>query len=310
MKRSAIPASAKVVSPASPSPGTACQPTLEAHLLPSVETHWRKYRNRLKRCQKSFSEEAVHALRISLRQLIALLESIEVMEHLTALGSACSQLKKQLKLFNALRDFQVHLALLDKPSTTRPILHDFVRRLRKKEAKWIHRLAEVIPSFKTSDIKKRIAKGLRRFATNDQCQPMELQGRARKALEIAYDEVLQRRNAIEAGNPVSIHRLRVAFKKYRYMLMALHPVLPGIPRPCFEQMKKMQMAMGNIQDQYVLGLEFDAFLHQQNPRKQIALQPLRQPMERKLQRATTRFLRRVETFDSFAPRLLFAPAEP
>ena len=47
---------------------------LQALLVQAVDERWQTYRRELKRCQKHYSEEAVHDLRVATRRLISVLE--------------------------------------------------------------------------------------------------------------------------------------------------------------------------------------------------------------------------------------------
>lgn len=44
------------------------------HLGDSLNTQWRRYRKRLKRCQERFSEDAVHDSRVETRRLLSTIE--------------------------------------------------------------------------------------------------------------------------------------------------------------------------------------------------------------------------------------------
>jgi hypothetical protein len=56
---------------------------------------------------------------------------------------------------------------------------------------------------------------------------------------------------IEASQPASIHRFRVNFKKFRYMVEVVHPALKDYPEVYFEQMHAYQSRMGDVQDAVV-----------------------------------------------------------
>jgi CHAD domain-containing protein len=54
------------------------------------------------------------------------------------------------------------------------------------------------------------------------------------------------------GRAGSIHRLRIAFKKFRYVIEVLLPVLPGFPQENLRRMQAYQGRMGDIQDLDIL----------------------------------------------------------
>ena len=53
---------------------------------------------------------------------------------------------------------------------------------------------------------------------------------------------------IDTSQPATIHSLRIAFKKFRYMVEIIHPILPDYPQTHLERMHDYQSRMGNIQD--------------------------------------------------------------
>ena len=67
-----------------------------------------------------------------------------------------------------------------------------------------------------------------------------------------YLRVVQCRSKVVAANPKSIHRLRVAFKQFRYTLEVLKPFLPELSAAQLKAMGEIQDRMGEIQDLQVL----------------------------------------------------------
>jgi CHAD domain-containing protein len=63
----------------------------------------------LKRCQKKYSEAAVHDLRVATRRLISTLDLLSELRPDDDLRQTRRKLKKTLDLFSPLRDVQVQL---------------------------------------------------------------------------------------------------------------------------------------------------------------------------------------------------------
>jgi CHAD domain-containing protein len=68
------------------------------------------------------------------------------------------------------------------------------------------------------------------------------------AVDEAYARVIQRYERIDPAQPATIHRLRIAFKKFRYMVEPIHPILEGFPEDYLKRMHDYQTSMGEIQD--------------------------------------------------------------
>ena len=69
-----------------------------------------------------------------------------------------------------------------------------------------------------------------------------------QAVDEAYLTVIQRYGEVDPAQLVSIHRLRVAFKKFRYMVEAIYPCLPNFPETLLKRMQEYQTEMGNVHD--------------------------------------------------------------
>ena len=72
------------------------------------------------------------------------------------------------------------------------------------------------------------------------------------ALAAAFTRVVRRRQGINGTDPVTVHRMRVAFKRFRYSLEILTPLLPWMTAGTRSRLNAYQTAMGKIQDTVVL----------------------------------------------------------
>ena len=77
-----------------------------------VKAERRRYRRRLERGQREFSEEAVHDLRVETRRLLALLDVLLALRFPGPLRKIRKVFKKRLDAFDELRDTHVQLLLL------------------------------------------------------------------------------------------------------------------------------------------------------------------------------------------------------
>jgi CHAD domain-containing protein len=84
-----------------------------------------------------------------------------------------------------------------------------------------------------------------------------------RAVEATFNRVVERTLAIDPAASATIHRVRVAFKKFRYMVEALAPVLPWVTRKRLKAMNTFQGRMGDIQDAEVLLQNAQAFARKQ-----------------------------------------------
>jgi CHAD domain-containing protein len=68
----------------------------------------------------------------------------------------------------------------------------------------------------------------------------------------AYHTVLSRLAMVDAANVATIHRVRIAFKRFRYSFEIVQPLLTDMPEDLPAQMHSYQTLMGEIQDAEVL----------------------------------------------------------
>jgi CHAD domain-containing protein len=64
----------------------------------------------------------------------------------------------------------------------------------------------------------------------------------------AYLTVKQRYGSMDPDRTATIHRVRVAFKKFRYMAECIQPTLPNFPETQLKNMQNYQTLMGDIHD--------------------------------------------------------------
>jgi CHAD domain-containing protein len=234
---------------------------LRALLLQSLDDRWQTYRAMLKRCQKKYSEAAVHDLRVATRRLMSTLDILHTLTSDDSLRQARRRLKKQLGRFGPLRDVQVQMLAVEKMLPSFPELQGFYDQLVKREHRLVERLRAQVKGVKT----RKVAKALR--ATAKQVQALlatsamqqEKRAAAIHAVDVAFTTVVERRRAIEAADTATIHRMRVAFKKFRYMVEALAPVLEHVTANRLRAMNAFQDSMGRIQDIEILLTSLQAF---------------------------------------------------
>jgi CHAD domain-containing protein len=205
------------------------------------------------RCQKRFSESAVHELRIETRRILALLDLLEALRFAEPLKKARKTFKKRLDAFDDLRDTHVHLVLLKPLWKNFPEARTLKRHLTRCEKQLVSELSREIRTSKIGRINrqlKRIEKFLRH--SGDVPATSRSRGLAQMVLGGAFRRVIILRRKIRRNKPATIHRMRVAFKRFRYTAELLQPFLPHFNAERLARMKDFQGAAGNIQDVAVL----------------------------------------------------------
>ena len=223
------------------------------HLTVSLRTQWKRYRKRLKRCQENFSEEAVHESRVETRRLLATVELLGAFIRDERIKKAQRALKRHLDTFDDLRDTQVQLRYVSKMLRAYPaarLFHAYLlkwgdryttetrKRIKRIKTK---RLGQIIASCKEEMRQERKRRTSKQALTN-----------LMRAVNRAFARVVQLKARIDPDNTATIHRMRIAFKKFRYMVEALLTLLPGVTEKRLAAMHHYQTMMGDIQDIEVL----------------------------------------------------------
>jgi inorganic triphosphatase YgiF len=129
------------------------------HLGDSLNTQWRRYRKRLKRCQERFSEDAVHDVRVETRRLLSTIELLGAFVPERNIRKARRALKRHLDTFSQLRDTQVQLTYVGRMAGTFPDAHTFYDWLRDRKARFTRSTRKAVKRIKT----KRLGRGLAAF---------------------------------------------------------------------------------------------------------------------------------------------------
>jgi CHAD domain-containing protein len=214
-------------------------------LLQALETRWETYRSELKNCRSEFTEESVHDLRVATRRILALIQLLNSTLPRPRLKKMARAFKDQLDEFDDLRDTQVILGELSAILQELPQLEEFEQHLRSHEAQMLQVLHKDLKQRDTTKVSGWIQK------TGDDMEEAtgdDLEAQILDAVDDAFLVVRQRLGWVDLARSDTIHRVRVAFKAFRYMVEIVHPLLKDFPPATLKQMNEYQTLMGNIQD--------------------------------------------------------------
>jgi CHAD domain-containing protein len=268
-------------------------------LLETLESRWRNYRGQFKRCRAEPSEEAVHDLRVAARRMLALIDLFRAFAPHPRIQKLRRILKDQLDDFDDLRDTQVALVEVTETLPELPELAPFQELLKKREKSFLRLMAKRIKAFKMATVKKRMDFVYQTLMA--QAGSQTLGHLLFQTVDDSYDEVIRRYKRIDPAQPATIHQTRVAFKKFRYMVEIIHPLIPGYPNENLKHMHGFQGAMGDIQDLQVFLTLFDNFAERYTPYDP---EPVRRYYQRRFAEAVTAFvedMHQVNTFWRSAP---------
>jgi CHAD domain-containing protein len=232
---------------------------LREHLLESLKERSREYRKALKRCRKRRSEQAVHQLRVQLRRLLAMFEILTCLIPREQLQKAQKKLKKRLDGFDELRDTHVQLLYTAGMLRNLPELKPLYKKLQRREQRLLAPAAKRARNFRRGWLERAMGKIKRqlKLALSSHSVRSHSAEKILELLESAFKRVTNLRQRIDPKDLPTIHRTRIAFKQFRYVVELLQPLLPAVKPQQLVAMDNYQTMMGDIQDIEVIieGLE-------------------------------------------------------
>jgi CHAD domain-containing protein len=142
------------------------------------------------------------------------------------------------------------LAEISETIETLPELVPLQKFLQKREKRLLKSSEQDVHDFKTGANSQRIEAV--RASLAELAASQDLAALLLTALDEAYLTVSQRQGRIDPAQPATLHRVRIAFKKFRYLVEIIYPLLPGFSETQLKNMHTYQTALGEIQDVEVL----------------------------------------------------------
>lgn len=230
-------------------------------IIVSLENALTKYIYNYHKIIEEFAPDPVHDFRVSIRRYKALIYMLRALFDVAYLDELESLLKMQLKSFSKLRDTQVQILRLEKSVYRHPSLYTFLVFLRNKEQDYINKAKSLTRTLDSSDVE-----GLTAFTS------MELKSLMTKnnvyiqnlliPLANSLINVIDMINQVDKSNLNSIHSVRIAFKKFRYILEIQSEIL-SLTQDDFKTLKQFQDIMGLIQDNSVFTNNLQNFAKKQ-----------------------------------------------
>jgi CHAD domain-containing protein len=169
--------------------------------------------------------------------------------------------------------------------------------LQKRESKKLSRARRGLHKLDQMELKKELRKATRkseRFLVRAGLSPG---ARVQKALQNSFQKVENRFHGLDAQDVKTIHRLRVAFKHFRYLAEALK----ALTAPRLTAMKRYQRRMGELQDMEVIMRTLHTFACRKEKPGSRALGPLRREIRKRRNTALRLFWRQRNELFKFSP---------
>jgi len=231
---------------------------LNVRLGAAVRSRWQTFRRALKRCRQEFATKAVHECRVEARRLLSSLELLQSIVPQERFRKGRRPIRKCLKLLQPLRDVQVQENLVRQSAiTSLPLIRSELAKQRHRYQKKAVRGIKALELARTKELTRQMERDLCGTAVENGKQKRRgialrddaaLRRLFLKRLTGLYRKVIGVRKEIDPGNVETIHRLRVAFKKFRYTVEPLRGFMTEFPPESMRDIKSLQEALGGLQD--------------------------------------------------------------
>lgn len=268
-------------------------------LAGSLDERWRTFLRELARNRRRCTEPGIHDLRVATRRLIATLDMVAAVLPGGRLRRMRRELKKHLKAFSDLRDVHVQLLAVRAMLRAYPSVRRFHASLMTLERRLVRNAAAEIARVKIKVMQDVVVEWESMLLAFFQEEAVQRAGGA-VLLGTAGATFARAVGCLQSISPAdarSIHRFRVAFKKFRYTIEAIQPLLDQVGKTEMKAMNAYQTAMGEIQDVEVLLASIRSFALRRGQPAAISFLPVYQHL-------TTLRSARVEAFMKTAHHLL------
>ncbi|MBI2603478.1 MAG: CHAD domain-containing protein [Deltaproteobacteria bacterium] len=250
-------------------------------------------------CQQKYSEKSIHDLRVSLRRINAILTILSSVLNVQKAKKLKKKLSKLLKGFSDLRDLQVQILSVSSLLPHFGKLEKFQNHLLERERKMIKRISKDMRK-SSVDAELKVLKALSGDLdrpSHDISGQKKLKAQLYNHVESRFARVMVLTQMVDPEKIETIHRVRLAFKKYRYAVEALNNIF-SFSKSTLKEMHDFQTIMGEIHDLDVLQGTIDEFL-QGNERQARVMSPVLEKIAQTEKKQINRFLRQAKMLDKF-----------
>ncbi len=243
----------------------------------------------------------MHDLRVATRRLVSTLAILEVILPDDRIRRTRRRLKRLFDALSPLRDVQVQLLTVQAKSRQYPELETLITILKVRERLLMKSIGNRIRKVRTMQWGRAIASLKTELRTQFSNPGSHAGGRTavQGAAAAAFACAVFRREQIVSNDPQTIHRFRVAFKKFRYTMEALQPLFPSIRKKDLKAMDAYQTRLGNIQDAEVLGGRVARFTLSRPPAVRRPLAGYRREQEQEKRKLIAAFLKSADDIYGF-----------
>lgn len=225
-----------------------------------------KLDSELHKCTVHPSEKSVHDARVSLRRIMSAVEILDTVSQTddSAAKKHLKRLKEIHKLFSPIRDTHISIIYAQEMLPDFPSMGTFLEYLTSREKRLSFKLQKKLSDIDTYPLRK-ISKAVI-LKIGERFGESELTNELRSIADRAFEEVAALIDIVDTESLESVHKVRIAFKRFRYMVELLDELLP-VEEYMLNGMKAVQDELGAIQDITVVEELLQRFIEKKSPRR-------------------------------------------
>ena len=193
-----------------------------------------------------------HDLRVALRRLLAAVELAHALHEDALPRKTARAFERVLHALSPLRDVEIVREALDQHAVSGGPRRRLVARLKHAEKKARRALAKLLAELPYEQARDTVHHACEVLETMPDDRTANVELAVRGTIARRYWEFDRRRRGAASADLHGLHRVRIAFKKYRYAVELAAPLLKPVSEEERAAMKAFQDRLGGLQDSVVV----------------------------------------------------------
>jgi phosphohistidine phosphatase len=232
-------------------------------LRDSLQQRFLLFEERRERLLAEYSAENLHDFRTSTRRLLAAIVLLGLPPRARRLQRCRREMRRVFRRTGPLRDAEVEGGLAGEHAPASPLVAEFSATLALKAEGLRPAVLAEVREMDWGRARWQLERACRRLNRHGMAVgPSLLFQAAARSLDEARSGVLESLRAADPRRSETLHRLRIAVKKLRYLMEALAPLAPQEFDAVLSQAVRLQGLLGTIHDEDVLLADMRQFAAQ------------------------------------------------
>jgi len=240
-------------------------------ILTALDGSWANFSQSWKKARAKHSEKSIHRLRVGTRRIIAIVELIQRLSKRGDRTKLQRSFKRVFKATGSLRDVQVQIKLLAQIGDSEPLL-EFRRLLERRE----RRRADAVTKGLTPKLRRALKRNVRTLRSGfvrrqDALSDERIEIAVARLFRVRWNEFFRARSRFKPSDEHTLHAMRIALKKLRYVAEAGEPFLDDSIKDQARHLQVLQHLLGESRDNELLGAALEHWANKRG--RKIAIVP-------------------------------------